>query len=182
MSLNCRFAAGLRIRKCATVEIFGFLVHFVMDAVPHVTFCYNCFKYSNMRNRSLLIAFVLSNISFLSVAQKQKFDLKSSVARGQEIYIAQCMSCHMENGEGIEDVYPPLAKSDYLMADKNRSIQNVIHGLSGEIVVNGKPYNTEMTAFDLSDEQVSDVLNYIRNSWGNKGKAVTTGDVAAARK
>jgi nitrite reductase (NO-forming) len=40
----------------------------------------------------------------------------------------------------------------------------------------------EMTAFDLSDEQVSDVLNYIRNSWGNKGKPVTSEEVAAARK
>lgn len=135
-----------------------------------------------MRNRFLLTTLILSGISFISSAQKSKFDLKASVARGQEVYIAQCMSCHMENGEGIEDVYPPLAKSDYLMADKTRSIHNVIHGLSGEIVVNGKTYNMEMTAFDLSDEQVSDVLNYIRNSWGNKSKPVTAQDVAAARK
>ena len=134
-----------------------------------------------MRIRFLLIT-ILSGISLVSFAQKSKFDLKASIARGKEVYIAQCMSCHMENGEGIEDVYPPLAKSDYLMADKTRSIQNVIHGLSGEIVVNGKTYNMEMTAFDLSDEQVSDVLNYIRNSWGNKSKPVTVDDVAAARK
>lgn len=135
-----------------------------------------------MKNRLLLLTLLLSGISFISQAQKSKFDLKASIARGQEVYIAQCMSCHMENGEGIEDVYPPLAKSDYLMADKTRSIQNVIHGLSGEIVVNGKTYNMEMTAFDLSDEQVSDVLNYIRNAWGNKGKPVTPQEVAAARK
>lgn len=135
-----------------------------------------------MKNRLLLLTLLLSGISFISQAQKSKFDLKASIARGQEVYIAQCMSCHMENGEGIEDVYPPLAKSDYLMADKTRSIQNVIHGLSGEIVVNGKTYNMEMTAFDLSDEQVSDVLNYIRNAWGNKGKPVIPQEVAAARK
>jgi len=96
--------------------------------------------------------------------------------------MAQCMSCHMEQGEGIEDVYPPLAKSDYLMADKKRSIANVIHGLSGEIKVNGKIYNMEMTAFDLSDQDVSDVLNYVRNSWGNKGSAVTPEEVHATRK
>lgn len=114
--------------------------------------------------------------------KKQKFDLKASIERGKEVYVAQCMSCHMENGEGIEDVYPPLAKSDYLMADKARSIDNVIHGVSGEIVVNGKTYNTDMTPFDLSDQEVSDVLNYIRNSWGNKGKAVTPDEVKAVRK
>ncbi|HEX8038403.1 MAG TPA: cytochrome c [Chryseosolibacter sp.] len=134
-----------------------------------------------MRNRLLALT-LLSAACFFSFQQKQKFDLKASIARGKEIYIGQCMSCHMDEGQGIEDVYPPLAKSDYLMADKKRSIDNVIHGLSGEIKVNGKSYNTEMTSFDLTDEQVSDVLNYIRNSWGNRSKAVTPEEVAACRK
>lgn len=130
----------------------------------------------------LLITLSLTLTGFLSFSQKQKFDLKASIDRGKEIYIVQCMSCHMDEGQGIEDVYPPLAKADYLMADKTRSIDNIIHGMSGEIVVNGKPYNTEMTAFDLTDEEVSDVLNYIRNSWGNKGEPVTPEEVSAARK
>lgn len=134
-----------------------------------------------MRNHFLILTFCLSTISFFSFAQDSKADLKASIARGQDIYIAQCMSCHLENGEGIEDVYPPLAKSDYLMADKERSIDNVIHGMTGEIVVNGKTYNMEMTPFDLSDQEVSDVLNYIRNSWGNKGEVVTPEEVGAAR-
>lgn len=134
-----------------------------------------------MRNLFPVLTFCLSLISFFSFSQKQEFDLKASIDRGREIYIAQCMSCHMENGEGIEDVYPPLAKSDFLMADKTRSIDNVIYGLSGEIAVNGKTYNMEMTAFELSDQDVSDVLNYIRNSWGNKGKAVTPEEVSATR-
>ena len=55
----------------------------------------------------------------------QKFDLKASITRGKDVYTAQCMSCHLEQGEGIENVYPPLAKSDYLMADKKRSIDQV---------------------------------------------------------
>jgi mono/diheme cytochrome c family protein len=134
-----------------------------------------------MRNRFLLFAFCLS-AGFLSFGQKQKFDLKASIARGKEVYIAQCMSCHLEQGEGIEGVYPPLAKSDYLMEDKKRSIDNVIHGVTGEIKVNGKTYNTDMTAFDLPDQDVSDVVNYIRNSWGNKSSAVTPEEVSAARK
>jgi len=134
-----------------------------------------------MRHRFLLFAFCLSAISFFSFGQKQKFDLKASIVRGKEVYIAQCMSCHLEQGEGIEDVYPPLAKADYLMADKKRSIDNVIHGVKGEIKVNGKTYNMDMTAFDLPDQDVSDVLNYIRNSWGNKGSAVTPEEVSAAR-
>ena len=135
-----------------------------------------------MRNRFLVLTLLLCVTSFLSFSQKQKFDLEASIARGQDIYIVQCMSCHMENGEGIEDLYPPLAKSDYLMADKERSIDNVIHGVTGEIKVNGKTYNMDMTGFELSDGEVSDVLNYVRNSWGNKGKAVTPAEVGAVRK
>ncbi len=135
-----------------------------------------------MKKSSCLVAVVLVSVSLLSFQQKQKFDLKASVERGKEIYIEQCMSCHLEQGEGIEDVYPPLAKSDYLMADKIRSIKNVLHGMTGEIKVNGKNYNGEMTAFEMTDEQVSDVLNYVRNSWGNKGQAVTPEEVNGARK
>ena len=87
----------------------------------------------------------------------------------------------MENGEGVEGAFPPLAKSDYLMADKTRSIKQIIAGASGEMIVNGKTYNGEMPAIDISDEEVSDVLNYVRNTWGNKGNAVTPQEVKAAR-
>jgi nitrite reductase (NO-forming) len=114
--------------------------------------------------------------------QNQKFDLKASIARGQEVYNTQCITCHMEKGEGIEAVFPPLAKSDYLMADKMRSIRQILEGASGEMTVNGKTYNGEMPAIDLTDEQVSDVLNYVRNSWGNKGAAVTPDEVKSTRK
>lgn len=114
--------------------------------------------------------------------EKSGVDLKASVARGKETYLAYCISCHMEQGEGMEGVYPPLAKSDYLMADKKRSMQQVLYGITGEIKVKGKIYNMDMTGFDLTDEEVSDVLNYVRNSFGNKGDAVTPAEVKAARK
>ena len=112
----------------------------------------------------------------------QKFDLKASIERGKEVYNAQCITCHMEKGEGIDGVFPPLAKSDYLMADKNRSIKQILEGASGEMTVNGKTYNGEMPAINLTDEQVSDVLNYVRNSWGNKGAAVTPAEIKGQRK
>jgi nitrite reductase (NO-forming) len=124
----------------------------------------------------------ISAVSFFSFQQKPKFDLKASIARGKEIYNVQCIACHQEQGEGLEGIYPPLAKSDYLMADKKRSAQQILHGVTGEIKVNGKIYNGEMSGFDLTDQEVSDVSNYIRNSWGNKGAAVTPEEVTAARK
>jgi mono/diheme cytochrome c family protein len=124
-------------------------------------------------------------ISFASLTSTaQSFDAKASLARGKEVYASYCITCHMENGEGIESVYPPLAKSDYLMADKTRSVFQVMNGVSGEMKVNGVVYNGEMTSFGLSDEEVSDVVNYIRNSFGNKDKSgpVKPSDVAALRK
>jgi mono/diheme cytochrome c family protein len=128
----------------------------------------------------LLMSLVV--ICILSFRSRQAFDLKASIARGQEVYITYCLSCHMQEGIGIENLYPPLAKSDYLMADKKRSIQQVLYGTSEQMKVNGKTYNTPMLGFDLTDEQASDVLNYTRNSWKNKGSAVTPADVKAARK
>src|SRR5687768_2587672 len=103
-----------------------------------------------------LIFLILSSFCFFSFQQKQKFDLKASIARGQELYTIHCIACHQEQGEGIEDIYPPLAKSDYLMADKKRSIDQVLHGVTGEMKVNGKVYNGEMNAFELTDTEVSD--------------------------
>jgi nitrite reductase (NO-forming) len=122
-------------------------------------------------------------LTTLSFAVAQKVDLKASIERGKEIYSSQCVTCHMEQGEGIEGVYPPLAKSDYLMADKNRSIDQVLHGLTGEIKVNGVVYDGVMAGYQaMSDNEISDVLNYVRNSFGNKGAAVTPAEVKSIRK
>jgi nitrite reductase (NO-forming) len=128
-----------------------------------------------------LIIIATAAVTALSFQKKPAFDLKASIARGKEVYAAQCTSCHMEQGEGLESVFPPLAKSDYLMADKKRSILQIIHGASGEMKVNGVTYSGDMPAIDLTDEQVSDVLNYVRNTWGNKGDAVTPQQVTQAR-
>lgn len=134
--------------------------------------------------KKIIVLGFASVVGLLSLSfQKQPgFDLKASMTRGKEIYATYCQSCHMEQGEGIEEVYPPLAKSDYLMADKKRSIQQILYGVSGPIKVNGKTYDTEMMGFDLSDQETSDVLNYIRNSFGNKGGAIPPGEIKAARK
>ena len=134
-----------------------------------------------MKKIFCLVTVVLVS-TLLSFQQKPKFSLPESTARGKNIYIAQCITCHMEQGEGIDGVYPPLAKADYLMADKKRSVLQVLYGATGEMKVNGKVYNMEMSAFDLTDQQASDVLNYIRNSFGNKGGAITPEEVKAARK
>ncbi len=138
-----------------------------------------------MKLKSILILCSVSLctfVTFTSFQKKPAFDLKSSITRGRETYVTYCISCHMDQGEGIEGVFPPLAKSDYLMADKNRTISQIIFGVSGEMTVNGKIYNAEMTGVDLNDQEISDVVNYVRNSFGNKGGAVTPEQIRPLRK
>lgn len=137
-------------------------------------------KWSSLVGLSALA--VMASVGLSAFQKQPPFDLKASVARGRETYITYCLSCHLDQGEGIEGIYPPLAKSDYLMADKNRAVRQILYGVNGEMVVNGKTYSGEMTGVELSDQEVSDVVNYIRNSFGNKGGAMTPQQVAALRK
>ncbi|HYG40470.1 MAG TPA: cytochrome c [Cytophagales bacterium] len=116
-----------------------------------------------------------------TILQTPAADLQESIKKGKTVFSTYCIACHQENGLGMEGVFPPLAKSDYLLADTKRAIKVVMHGMSGEITVNGKKYNSQMPDFGLNDEQIKDVVNYIQNSWGNKGKAVTLADVKAVR-
>ena len=133
--------------------------------------------------RTLLISgFLISASATVLIAQTSKPDLKQQMANGKVIYEANCLSCHMEQGEGLEGVYPPLAKSDYLLADKKRAIRQILYGVSGPIKVNGKTYEGEMQGFELTDAELSDLMNYLLHSFGNKGAVVTPAEVASVRK
>ena len=122
-------------------------------------------------------------IFFVSTAFLQKYDLAKSIERGKGVYTTFCMNCYMQNGKDTLGVYPPLSKSDYLKRSSDTLINIVLEGQSGEIVVNGKTYNGQMLPQNyLSDEQIADVLNYVRNSWGNKMAAITPPQVQALRK
>lgn len=116
---------------------------------------------------------VKEEVKELSFEDKMKF--------GKDKYMATCVACHQANGQGIEGAFPPLANADYLNADVDRAIDIVLHGKTGEITVNGKKYNSVMTAQALSDEEVSNVLTYVYNSWGNSKKEVTPAMVEAVR-
>jgi len=135
-----------------------------------------------MKKIVLISLSVLGSVSFISFQQKPKIDLAASVERGKEIYLRNCVSCHMDQGEGLEGIFPPLAKSDYLLADKKRAIKQSLYGISGKMTVNGKDYDGEMLGFDISDEEMSDLMNYIFNSFGNPGGVITPADVKAVRK
>ncbi len=116
---------------------------------------------------------------------KKEDDTKTmDLSKGKTVYEVKgtCATCHQPNGEGIEGTFPPLAKSDYLLADKKRAILQTIQGSNVPIVVNGKEYpggvmGASVSAIKLTDEEVADVVNYILNSWGNNGGMVTAEEV-----
>jgi nitrite reductase (NO-forming) len=107
--------------------------------------------------------------------------MEERMAMGERFYKANCIACHQANGAGVPNAFPPLANSDYLMADKARSILTVIDGLEGPITVNGKAYNSIMPKLNVSDDDAANVLTYVRNSFGNSGDIVTLEDVKAAK-
>ena len=103
--------------------------------------------------------------------------------KGRGVYMQTCFVCHQMNGEGLPNQIPPLAKSDFFAAMSNdEAIHTVIAGRTGEVIVNGKKYNGTMTPLNyLSDDQVANVLTYVRNSFGNEGAAVSVDEVKKIR-
>lgn len=107
--------------------------------------------------------------------------LQQRMAAGKIVFDSNCLACHQAKGEGTKGVFPPLAKSDYLMADKKRAIQTVLNGKEGPITVNGQQYDNVMPALELTDEDIANVLTYVRNSWGNKSDQVMPSEVKQLR-
>ncbi|MYM27557.1 nitrite reductase, copper-containing [Duganella sp. CY15W] len=102
--------------------------------------------------------------------------------RGKSVYDSTCTVCHQSKGEGVAGVFPPLANSDFFKERPYEMAHIVLHGRSGEIVVNGEHYNGVMPQQELSDEDVAAVLNYVSVEM-NKGKPVITAtQVADIRK
>ncbi len=103
--------------------------------------------------------------------------LDESMSRGKQIYQNECMVCHMENGEGISGAFPPLANSDYFKNDVSKAVDAILNGLEGELVVNDVTYFGIMDPVPLSDQEIADVLNYIRNSWGGTAEELNVADI-----
>jgi mono/diheme cytochrome c family protein len=107
----------------------------------------------------------------------------STADAGEQVYSNVCVVCHQPNGAGMEGAFPPLAGSAVVLGDAEISIRIVLRGLSGEMTRNGVTYNGVMTPWgsQLTDEDVANVLTYIRSAWGNSAPEVTAEQVAAVR-
>jgi mono/diheme cytochrome c family protein len=105
----------------------------------------------------------------------------NSFPQGEQIYEAYCASCHMEEGQGLQGLYPPLAKSDYLAAHLQEVPCLIVNGLSDTIMVNGKTYEIPMPPIPtMNAVQITNVMNYISHSWGNDLGYIKISEVEAA--
>lgn len=108
---------------------------------------------------------------------------EAQIEKGKQVYMGLCFACHQPDGKGMPAVFPPLAKSDFMLADRDRAVRIVLKGLTGSVTVNGATYNSAMPPQEaaLTDQQIADVLTYVYNSWGNTGDAFKADRVKAIR-
>ncbi|MFI5453346.1 c-type cytochrome [Pedobacter sp. UC225_61] len=122
-------------------------------------------------------------------AQTKKIQTKAkpvvpapSIVNGKLVYTKYCMVCHQIDGGGVMGLNPPLSKTEYVLGDQKRLITIVLKGFNKEIEIDGETYANPMPGLGhLSDQQVADVLSFVRNSFGNKASLITPAQVKAVR-
>jgi mono/diheme cytochrome c family protein len=105
-----------------------------------------------------------------------------TIARGKLLYKQYCISCHQENGTGVPRMNPPLVKTEYVLGDKTRLIGILLNGLNEDVEIDGEYYSNPMPSqAALKDQEIADILSYVRNSFGNKASTVSAAEVTAVR-
>lgn len=117
------------------------------------------------------------NLAALSNKERQYF------SNGQQLYEQICQSCHMDKGQGLAALIPPLKGSDYLMKNVPMAARIIKFGLDGPIAVNGKEFNQPMPANpQLTNLEIAEILTFISNSWGNAHGGIGLEEVENALK
>lgn len=108
--------------------------------------------------------------------------MSARLDNGEQIYQRHCTACHQADGNGIANHYPPLSNTKWVNGDKEELILILLEGLSGEMEVKGQVYNSIMSPYDfLSDQDIADVLTYIRKNFSNDAEPISREEVAAVR-
>jgi mono/diheme cytochrome c family protein len=106
----------------------------------------------------------------------------ASKVDGKQIYGGKCAGCHQASGAGVAGVFPPLVGSEWVTGDEKILTNILLHGINGEIEVNGKLYKGVMPAWGmLTDDEIAGVISYIRSDWGNASPPVTSATVKSQR-
>ncbi|MBS0581088.1 MAG: nitrite reductase, copper-containing [Proteobacteria bacterium] len=146
----------------------------------------NKLVYSGKEVDSVYLGDKAANLAAVSEARSAEergtLTKEQQMKAGESRFTGTCSVCHQADGKGVANVFPPLAGSDFLMADKSRAIGIVLNGLSGKVTVNANGYDSVMPPMSqLNDDELANILTYVRNSWGNSGDAVSAEEVKAIR-
>jgi len=108
--------------------------------------------------------------------------LRASLTRGKTVYAANCLACHQADGSGVPNLNPPLIQTSWVLGSKVVLVNQVLNGSKGKVEIDGDRFENAMPPqAHLSDQQIADVLTYVRNSFGNKAAVVTAMEVKSAR-
>lgn len=115
--------------------------------------------------------------------QKAKPSISTeTLSTGKAVYQQYCLSCHQADGGGVPNLNPPLIKTAYVLGDQTRLINILLKGMSTGVVIDDEEYTNPMPPLNfLSDEQIANVLTYVRNNFQNKASAVTVAQVKMVR-
>lgn len=109
--------------------------------------------------------------------------------RGETFYLQYCASCHQPNGKGIPGFFPPLAGNDSVTSEEAEEIQaflrTIIFGYHGALTVEGELYVGTMPPIGfwgrVNDSEILALVNYQRNTWGNRARPISAQELAKAR-
>ncbi|SMO47941.1 c-type cytochrome [Solitalea koreensis] len=134
-----------------------------------------------MKNRIIFSIFTISAFIILitSCSNPNEIKEKQYYTEGMYLYKKHCQSCHMEDGRGLGELIPPLAKADFLVKNKDLLSCIIKKGINNvKVTVNGKDYQSIMPANEgLGTIEIAEIITYITNSWGNKTAAYTIEEV-----
>ena len=137
-----------------------------------------------MRRRLIPVNVVIAALLFvlLSLDPDQTKPPPVVMERGKAVYAKECLSCHQQDGLGVQGMHPSLAKTAWVLGPKPQLIKIVLNRLTEPIEMDNDIFHNPMSPrLHLTDQQIADVLSYVRNSFGNKASAVTAREVKKVR-
>lgn len=131
------------------------------------------------RNQIKIACFIISASFLVGLTAHAQ-----NMQKGKKIYEAKCLACHQADGGGVPNMNAPLdGASNVVGKDISRLVRIIRYGYNERVALDGFYYSNAMTASpDLKDNEIADLLTYIRNSWSNKAPAVTIAQVQAVKK
>ena len=129
-----------------------------------------------------LITLSLSAVAVLYLLAQTPPAAKASAERGKKVYEQYCLTCHQVDGSGVPNLNPPLIKTSYVLGDKTKMVQVILKGMLSTTPIDDDYYSNNMPPHNfLKDQEIADVLTYVRSNFGNKASAVTAAEVKAIR-